>query len=143
MQSISEISSVLQMKDLQVRKCYFELKSNEITKKELNLEFQVQTKVDKTNEDEHIILLSVVINNDSDEFELLVKYKGVFNLLGSESINEELRRTLLTRNTLAIMFPYIRSQISLLTTAPGIAPMMIPVLNINNVKIKNIEIGEE
>jgi len=131
------------MKDLQVRKCYFELKSNEITKKELNLEFQVQTKVDKTNEDEHIILLSVVINNDSDEFELLVKYKGVFNLLGSESINEELRRTLLTRNTLAIMFPYIRSQISLLTTAPGIAPMMIPVLNINNVKIKNIEIGEE
>ena len=142
MQSINEVSSVLQLKDLQVRKCSFELKSNEITEMDINLEFQVQTKVNISNDDEHIILLNVMISNDSNEFELHVKYKGVFSLPGSKSINAELRRTLLTRNTLAIMFPYIRSQISLLTTAPGIAPMMIPILNINNVEIKNVDICE-
>ena len=139
MQSIGEVSSVLQLKDLQITKSYFELKANEITENELNIEFQVQTKVNKADENEYTILLSVIINNKLDEFELQVKYKGVFNLPGSESIDEDLRRTLLTRNTLAIIFPYIRSQVTLLTTAPGIAPMMIPILNINSIEIKNVE----
>lgn len=32
---------------------------------------------------------------------------------------------------MAIMFPYIRSQISLLTTQPGLHPGQLPPMNIN------------
>ena len=38
---------------------------------------------------------------------------------------------ILKANTVAIMFPYIRSQISLLTTQPGLHPVMLPPMNIN------------
>ncbi|HBG11062.1 MAG TPA: preprotein translocase subunit SecB [Clostridium sp.] len=32
-------------------------------------------------------------------------------------------------NTVAIMFPFIRSQVSLLTTQPGIMPIILPPIN--------------
>ena len=34
-------------------------------------------------------------------------------------------------NTVAIIFPFIRSQISLLTMQPGLAPIMLPPMNLN------------
>ena len=38
--------------------------------------------------------------------------------------------TMATKNTVAILFPYIRSQISLMTTQPGMHPIIIPPMNI-------------
>lgn len=46
-------------------------------------------------------------------------------------IEENIYDQLVKTNTVAIMFPYIRSQVSLLTTQPGIQPIMIPPMNIN------------
>lgn len=34
-------------------------------------------------------------------------------------------------NAVAIMFPYLRSQVTLLTSQPGMSPIIIPALNIN------------
>ena len=33
---------------------------------------------------------------------------------------------------ISIIFPFIRSQVSLLTTQPGITPIMIPPINLNS-----------
>ena len=35
------------------------------------------------------------------------------------------------KNTVAIMFPFIRSQVSILTTQPGMIPIVMPPININ------------
>ena len=32
-------------------------------------------------------------------------------------------------NTVAIMFPFIRSQVTLLTTQPGMTPIVLPPIN--------------
>ena len=34
-------------------------------------------------------------------------------------------------NAVAIMFPFLRSQISLLTTQPDMIPVVLPAININ------------
>ena len=43
---------------------------------------------------------------------------------------EQKTRTLIERNTLAIMFPYFRSYVSTLTTQPGMMPIVLPAMNI-------------
>ena len=43
------------------------------------------------------------------------------------------RDELLKKNTLAILFPYLRSQVSLVTTQPGLAPIVLPPVNIESV----------
>ena len=37
---------------------------------------------------------------------------------------------MLEKNTLAIMFPYLRSYISIITTQPGMNPIVLPAMNI-------------
>lgn len=41
------------------------------------------------------------------------------------------RDILLTKNTVAILFPYVRSQMSLITSQPDTIPVMLPAMNIN------------
>lgn len=38
-------------------------------------------------------------------------------------------KTLINANTVAIMFPFIRSQVSLMTTQPGMSPIVLPPIN--------------
>ena len=54
-----------------------------------------------------------------------------FFKLNREGINEETATGILRKNTVAIMFPFIRSQISLLTTQPGMTPIMLQPLDVN------------
>jgi len=55
---------------------------------------------------------------------------GIFKIEASESISEEMTATLYQDNTVAIMFPFLRTQLSLLTTQPGISPIIIQPMNI-------------
>ncbi len=41
-----------------------------------------------------------------------------------------LKETLIKYNTLSILFPYIRSQISLITAQPDLSPIVLPPVNI-------------
>jgi len=59
-----------------------------------------------------------------------IQMVGVFMVDAPEEIDDETRETLYTDNTLAIMFPYVRAQITLLTTQPGIDPFYMPPINI-------------
>ena len=54
-----------------------------------------------------------------------------FSFQGSESITDELKDALVRKNTIAIMIPYMRSQLSLLTTQPGVDCVMLPIINVN------------
>ena len=38
--------------------------------------------------------------------------------------------SILERNAIAILFPYNRSYISTITTQPGMAPILLPAMNI-------------
>lgn len=59
-----------------------------------------------------------------DEYAVVICASGYFTAEGGD------KGLLMRQNAVAIIFPYIRSQISLLTAQPEMAPLVLPPLNI-------------
>lgn len=61
-----------------------------------------------------------------DEYEIVARASGYFAL--NDAANYDFLT--LRQNAVAIVFPYLRSQISLLTAQPEVDPVLIPPMNI-------------
>lgn len=59
-----------------------------------------------------------------------IRLVGIFGIDLSEDIDEKKKGVLLRNNAVAIMFPYLRSQVTLLTTQPGMSALYLPLVNI-------------
>ena len=59
----------------------------------------------------------------NDQINVYVKSKAHF-------ITQQENTHLIEKNTIAIMFPYIRSHISTITSQPGMMPIVLPPINI-------------
>lgn len=94
----------------------------------LRVNHKVSRRVDEEKNTEITILTT--IENDSKDVSLELVTVGVFNLVGEE--DEALKEEILNKNTFAILFPFIRSQISLMTTQPGFTPIILPPINVND-----------
>ena len=66
------------------------------------------------------------LSKEQKDLEVKVVAEAIFIM---EDDNEELVGDIIKINTLAIMFPFIRSQVSLLTTQPGMTPVVLPPIN--------------
>lgn len=71
--------------------------------------------------------------NKKDEYSFEISLTGFFSFDSNGEITEEEKNTLISKNTIAIMMPYLRSQVSLLTAQPGVECAILPVFNINNI----------
>lgn len=67
-----------------------------------------------------------VIGRKKDEYSFVVRVSGYFQP-GDSNAN---RDTLMEQNASAIIFPYVRSQISLLTAQPETDTVVLPAMNI-------------
>ena len=61
-----------------------------------------------------------------DEYDIIVRASGYFTL--NDAANYDFLS--LRQNAVAIVFPYLRSQISLLTAQPEVSPVVMPPMNI-------------
>lgn len=61
-----------------------------------------------------------------DEFEMRLVITGYFQL----DENDPNKQILLEKNAVAILFPFLRSEITLLTTQPDMMPIVLPIVNI-------------
>lgn len=123
-------SSVLQMLDLYFSSISF-CQKREIGKgTKLNIEYSIEHQRREDDESVYRTLITTRIKGDHDSIKLEVVAVGVFQIVDS-NLDNELEEMLIKRNTVAIMFPYIRSQISILTSQPGIMPIQIPVVDVN------------
>lgn len=68
----------------------------------------------------------MTINKENNDLNVRVVASANFSM---ESENETLVKSIMEANTVAIMFPFIRSQVSLLTTQPGMVPIVLPPIN--------------
>lgn len=81
-------------------------------------------------DDEHFVVslqCNIQSIDEEEPLKLSVKATGWFECK-SEDENE--KRTLIQQNAIAIMFPYLRSQIILVTTQPDMAPIQLPIINV-------------
>ncbi len=92
---------------------------------ELNGSFDIDYK--EIGEDEIIVTLKYNAKSINNNVDISVEMQGDFVVNGVE--DENAKRYLLHVNSLAIMFPYLRSQVSIATTQPGFMPIQIPIVN--------------
>ena len=66
-----------------------------------------------------------------DEYTFEISLTGFFSFSSDEETDGELQNELISKNTVAIMMPYLRSQLSLLTAQPEVDCVILPPFNIN------------
>ena len=101
---------------------------------ELELGVRVEHSVENIGEDEYEIVLNTTVSGENENIYVNVKGKAIFR-------TQQKNMDMLEKNTIAIIFPYIRSYISIITTQPGMPPIVLPAMNIiamvNDQKGKN------
>lgn len=123
MEHVNENESVLQLKNLYFEKITFE--RGETVPKKFVPQFAAEhRKLEGTTVE--VKLKCRILGDDEPIIELILV--GVFDNKSSDPDTvEELNKM----NTVSIMFPYLRSELSLLTAQPNFPVLNLPVMNIN------------
>ena len=77
----------------------------------------------KLDQEQYEVFLSTTVSYVNETIYVNVKGRSIFS-------TKQENKDLLEKNTIAIMFPYIRSYISSITTQPGMTPIVLPAMNI-------------
>ena len=123
--NIDDIKSDLVMSDFHFSEMMCK-HSAEVTDHKL----QVDINKDICKISEHKYNVTVTLSINGTDLRLLVKASAVFLNTSDDDINED---KLMNTSTIAIMFPYIRSQVSLLTTQPGMTPIVLPPIDTSKI----------
>lgn len=120
---IKNMSSDLRMEDF-----YFSETKVERSKKISNGEYHVELNknMDETGRHKYSLCLTLAISKE--DFLVFVKANADF-IFESEIYDKQKEQEIINKNGVAIMFPFIRSQVSLLTTQPGMMPIILPPIN--------------
>ena len=73
--------------------------------------------------------LTTKITNDNSSMNIEVKAVGFFEF--DKSLSNELLQDFFQKNAPAILFPYVSAYISTLTGLSGVAPLILPTLNLS------------
>lgn len=116
--------SEFRLKNIRVTNMTFHHEKQEVNKLKFNFEptFHTESGI-KVN------LLGSVLDEQGD-FDLKVMLEAEFECK-FVGIPEDVKETLIKKNTLSIMFPYLRSQVTLMTSQPNMQPIVLPAININ------------
>ena len=122
------VESVLKLEKMAFEEITY---SRDINSREKSIDYEMNFSRSITaceeSEKYKVSLTANVWSKNTETIKLIVTLTGIFSC---ECEDESLKNELLRYNTVAILFPYVRSQISLVSTQPGIAPISFPPVNI-------------
>ena len=99
-----------------------------IKKAKLNVNYDVDRKI---NGNEAIVKIVTNIKSHNDEISLSLTTIGKFTLIDLENVyDDSIKKEMLNLNTVAIIMPYIRSQVSIITTQPDLTPIMLQPVDV-------------
>lgn len=118
------VKSVLKLDDLYFSDILFTRKDNfmDFTMSDVDIDFGKEHSTDGNTLKVRLAVRAQL----EDHFEINVVLSAKFSVSGEDDKPEKF-----VRNAIAIMFPYIRSEITLLTSQPNFKPIMIPPINVN------------
>ena len=121
----SSISSVLQLKHVVFDEITFKRLGFQ-NKKEKSARLDFGKHVEKIDEGEYRVSLSIKAVREKE-------YEATVTISGYCGISEDVpfKDRILNENAIAILFPYVRAELTLLTAQPETETLMIPVVNIN------------
>ena len=118
---IEHLESSLKMRNLHFRHCSIERKP-EITSGELNVDLSKE--IEKIAEHDYSVTLQLSASNE--DIRLLIVANAQFHYEGKDGTRED---KIVQNNTVAIIYPYVRSQVTLMTSQPGMNPIVLPPIN--------------
>ena len=128
MQNNDGIRSVLKLDRLVFDKIEFKRlgfkNSNEI-------EFEIKSNISQRQDADIYRVILVLNGNKPDEYSFEIGLTGFFEIENNQEVSEELKKNLISKNAVAILMPYLRSEVSLLTAQPGTECVVLPPFNIN------------
>lgn len=90
------------------------------------VKFKTASEVERDGDGRYRVVLNVTARREGE-------YEAAVQITGYCRIDEgcEIKDTLLEKNAVAILFPYVRAQLTLLTAQPETEPIVLPAFNIN------------
>ena len=98
-------------------------------KTDYTIQFNREIKKSEGNPQKYRVALEANIKDKNGRMELNIEIVGIFTSDYDEQ-DVDLIKSIIQDNTTAILFPYLRSQISLVTTQPEFSPIILPPMNI-------------
>lgn len=122
-----KIKSVLQLKRLVFDE--IEFKRNPESPINDDYEINFSREVEATDDGQHFNVKLTLNLWSKKENDLRIKL-SLIGFFFCDCEEQTLKESLIKYNTLAILFPYIRSQVSLITAQPNFTPIVLPPVNI-------------
>lgn len=95
---------------------------------ELEFELQVQIGV---GEDGTYKVTLVLNGTKQDEYNITISLSGFFEIELKDKLEDSVVQNLIRKNAVAILMPYLRSELTLLTAQPDTDSVVLPPFNIN------------
>ena len=90
-------------------------------------EFKLGVNINKIGEREYCVTL-LVNGTKEEEYDIEIRLSGYFNVTGE--VDVEVEKKLIKSNAVAILLPYMRSEISILTAQPETNSELLPIINV-------------
>lgn len=92
--------------------------------------FELQASVAE-NEEGLFKVEVVLIGEKKDEYKIRIVLDGIFGFISDGTFDAKLKNRLIQTNAVAILLPYLRSEVSILTAQPDTESVVLPPLNVN------------
>ena len=113
--------SPLKLDTIVISDCSFKRSEEELRSSRLDV--NVKRNIEERAPNQYKIALELFISDDAHQLELRVRCVACFT-------TEQDNSALIEKNAIAIMFPYVRSYVSTITSQPGMSPIVLPPMNI-------------
>ena len=127
-EGIMPVPASLSLINFYFEKCSYERRSDPIPDNgRINYSFNFDRSITKIDDSVWKVSLQSNVSTNNNEVEMHIRVVGVFTVNADDN---KLKSSLISKNTVAILFPYLRSQITLITAQSGLPPVVLPLLNV-------------
>lgn len=126
-EEMNNLNSVLTLQRMVFDRIEFDRKGFKNTK-ELKFRLQVQIGSDQNSGYKVTLVLN---GTKQDEYDIVISLSGFFQVEGQERSEDKTVQDLMNKNAVAILMPYLRSELTLLTAQPDTDSVVLPPFNIN------------
>ena len=130
---MSKYNSVLRLDNLVYDRIEFERKGFKNSNK---ASFGIQIQIGEDEQKNYKVTLTLK-GEKPEEYELLISVSGFFMIEKDDGVSDEMAEALINSNAVAILMPYLRSELTLLTSQPGMDSVVLPPFNINKMLEKD------
>lgn len=129
MQAKSDFESKFHLEKMFIQESSYLYNDSQIDN--LELLFKFDEKIEYLDKKTAKVALTGKVKSEDESLQASVTVVGHFIMEFSDEITDDLKKILFERNSLSILFPYLRTQLTLISNNPGAPTIILPPININ------------